>query len=109
MGELVIMKLVDLIDCVVNIDTTIQVELPNVETDLIEIYMINSLNIDSELKFFNSEVIPDDITINIAGIKYISLFPLHLAIEIIEEYRTINKYSSLDIAEKMIEYRINDA
>ena len=60
------MKLMELIKYLKNFDETEKLakrEIPNVEVGLIELYMVETLNINSEIKFFDSEKIPSNIEI----------------------------------------------
>jgi hypothetical protein len=84
-------------------------ELPEVEYDLVDIYMINKLGLDSEIVFFNAEEIPNRLIINIEGINYENLFPLNLAQEMVEELKASNdKISDVEIAKHLLEYREKD-
>jgi hypothetical protein len=85
-------------------------ELPEVEYDLVDIYMIDKLGLDSEIVFFNAEEIPNRLIINIEGINYENLFPLNLAQEMVEELKASNeKISDIEIAKHLLEYREKDA
>jgi hypothetical protein len=86
-------------------------ELPNIEFDMIDSFMIDSIDIQSEISFFNIEELPDGIEMKIGEILYVNFFPLYLIKELIEDFLNLYGISSTDlhIAEKLIEYRINDA
>ncbi|HEX7906105.1 MAG TPA: hypothetical protein VF487_19665 [Chitinophagaceae bacterium] len=108
------MKILELIKHLKTFDKAEQLknkQLPNVEFDLAELYMENSLSLDSNIRFFDSEKISNDLEMEVEGIKYVNLFPLYLAQEMIEEFTksTEKKYSDLEIANRLLEYRINDA
>ena len=85
--------------------------LPNIEFDLVELYMKDNLKLDSDVVFFDAESIPNELLIEIDGTKYENLFPLYMAQEIVEEYVNVykNEISDLEIAEKLLEYRQKDA
>lgn len=85
--------------------------LPNIEFDLVELYMKDNLKLDSDVVFFNAESIPNELLIEIDGTKYENLFPLYMAQEMVEEYVNIykNELSDLEIANKLLEYRQKDA
>jgi hypothetical protein len=85
--------------------------LPDIEFDLIELYMKDNLKLDSDIVSFDAESIPNELLIEIDGIKYENLFPLYMAQEMVEEYVNIykNEISDLEIAEKLLDYRRKDA
>lgn len=83
----------------------------DIEFDLIELYMKESLKLDSDIVFFDAESIPNELLIEVDGIKYESLFPLYMAQEMVEEYDTLykNQLSDLEIAKRLLDYREKDA
>jgi hypothetical protein len=85
--------------------------LPDIEFDLIELYMKDNLKLDSDIVSFDAESIPNELLIEIDGIKYENLFPLYMAQEMVEEYVNIykNEISDVEIAEKLLDYRRKDA
>jgi len=85
--------------------------LPNIEFDLVELYMKDNLKLDSDVVFFDAEAIPNELLIEKDGTKYENLFPLYMAQEMVEEYVNVykNEISDLEIAEKLLEYRQKDA
>ncbi|MBX2916853.1 MAG: hypothetical protein KF856_16410 [Cyclobacteriaceae bacterium] len=106
------MKLLELVEYLKNpnsLENLLGKELKNVEIDLIEIYMIESIALDSQIKFFDAEKIPSTIEIEVDGLKYINLFPLYMAQELVEEFTSIYGKNNLEIAKRLIEYRIKDA
>jgi len=85
-------------------------ELPEVEYDLVDIYMFEKLGLNSEIVFFNAEEIPNKLIINIEGTTYENLFPLNLTQEMVEELEASNKkISDIEIAKRLLEYREKDA
>lgn len=72
------------------------------------IYALDKLDINSDILLIELEKTEDDLEINFEEKKYIQIFPYSLAYELI----TIdfsNLKTDLDIAQRLIEYRINDA
>ncbi len=84
-------------------------QLPDTEFDLIQLYMKNGIDIESDIAFFDGDIIPGNMLIEVNGIQYVSLFPLYMAQEIVEAHITENMFNNCEIAERMIEYRIYDA
>ena len=85
--------------------------LPNVEVDQIDVYLKGNLDLNAEVNFFDVETIPNDLLIEINGIKYINLFPFFMLQEMIEDYSNLTDQvlSDIDIAKRLLDYRIKDA
>lgn len=83
----------------------------DLESETLLIYMKDSLNLESEIAIFPIEETEDDIQFKKGNINYYQLFPVETAIELIETDLDLkNKgYSDLDIARRLLEYRLNDA
>lgn len=107
------MKIIELVNNLKNIEIAqllIAKEIPYVEYDLVDLYMVDKISIDSEIVFFNAEKIPNKLVIEIEGVKYENLFPLNLIQEMVEEYDKLDgKISDFEIANKLLEYRMKDA
>ncbi len=105
------MKLIELIPNLKNFAEAKQFivnVLPDVEIDFIDLYTKSIIDIESEIFFFDSDKIPPTIEFEVNGIQFISFFSLKMAVEMIEE--GVNEgFNYLEIAERMIEYRIYDA
>ncbi|NVO86402.1 hypothetical protein [Hymenobacter terrestris] len=71
--------------------------------------MIDKIDINSELYFFDIEEAEEDILYVKDGQKYIELFMLWHAIELIEGFIRIGKLSIEATTQRLIEYRIKDA
>lgn len=85
-------------------------ELSDVEYDLVDIYMIEKLGLDSEIVFFNAEEIDNELCININGVNYVNLFPLNMAQEMVQDLKiSDSKISDIEIAEMLLAYREKDA
>ncbi|WP_295794147.1 hypothetical protein [Mucilaginibacter sp.] len=81
----------------------------NIKSEVILIYMIEFLTIDSEIVLFEIEETEDDLLFQKNGISYIQLFPVNYAKELIEDFSRLGYDDDLKIARRLLEYRINDA
>ena len=80
------------------------------DSEALLIYMEDLLSINSDVYIFEIEVTEDYQIYEREGIRFIQLFPLEMAHEMVKEY--INTYKNIshnEIAQRLIEYRINDA
>jgi len=86
-------------------------EYPELDFRQVDIYLEEVLSIVSEVKLFDAESIPNDSEIEIDGKRFVNLFPLAMAQEMVEDFS--NAYSNIlsdkEIADRLINYRINDA
>ncbi len=73
-----------------------------------EVYLKDSLNKESELAIFDGEKIEGLIEMEVNNEKYYNLFTLDLLVEVFEDYSNLSN-SDTEIADKIINYRINDA
>ncbi|MCF8381676.1 MAG: hypothetical protein K9H49_19030 [Bacteroidales bacterium] len=73
-----------------------------------EVYLKGSLCLDSELVIFDGEKIEGLIEMEVNNEKYYNLFTLDLLVEVFADYSNPSSSDS-EIAEKIINYRINDA
>lgn len=108
------MKLVSLIEYLINPDTLIQLyseQSLNLESEALLIYMRDKLDMNSEIKLFEIEETEDNLVFEKDEVKYIQLFPVDYAIDLIESDLNLkNKgYSSSEIAKRLLEYRLKDA
>ena len=81
---------------------------PDLDIELADIYLEQELSIYSKMRFFNAEEIEGKLEMEYEGNKYINLFPLDLLIEIYEDYANTEE-TDLEIAERIMSYRIKDA
>ena|ERR1700744_2960038 len=106
------MKLVDLIDWLADsgrLEALVEKE-GFEDRSMVEIYMIGSLSLESEIVFFDAEKTPPTIEFEENGIAYIEFFPLEHALDSISDLQLFGKgYSNDFIARRLFEYRINDA
>jgi len=82
------------------------------DSDNIGVYMKNSIDINSDIYFFDEAETGDLIEITKEGIKYFNLFSLGLGVEFysyFKDYFEINNYSDLQKAQRLVEYVIYDA
>ncbi len=108
------MQLVELVDYLINVDQLNilyrKQELNN-DSEALLIYMKDTLDIESETILFEIEETEDDLIFEKDGVRYIQLFPLDHAIDLIEfDLNLKNKgFSNLEIAQKLLQYREKDA
>lgn len=83
----------------------------NLNSDEISIYMKDSINIDSEIYFFEVEETDGEVLYKKDGIEYIYFFPLEHTAELIQDELDLKnkEYTNLQIAQRLIQYRIYDA
>ncbi|GAA5030069.1 hypothetical protein GCM10011506_18880 [Marivirga lumbricoides] len=83
----------------------------NNQSEALLIHLKDTLDLESEISIFTIEETEDDIVFVKGGVKYIQLFPLDYAIELIESDLDMkNKgYSDLKVAQRLLEYRKKDA
>jgi hypothetical protein len=93
------------------ISDLIQRESLDAHSDQIVVYLKDSLDINSELVFIEIEKTNDDIELVYNEKRYVGLFSLGQTHDIILDYlhSTKNSYSNIEIAENILNYRINDA
>lgn len=108
------MKLVELIKYLINADRIkefCEEQGLNSESEALLIYMKGILNIDSEVFIFEIEETEDDLVFEKENVRYIQLFPLEYAVELIKEDLDLKDkgYSDLQIAKRLLEYREKDA
>ena len=80
----------------------------NVKSEATLIYMKEFLNINSEIFFFGIEETEDDLLYKINDINYIQLFPVTFGKEIVEDLLGLG-YDDLEIAHRLLEYRVKGA
>ena len=84
--------------------------IPEVIIDQVDIYLDGGLTVNYEVNLLDAERIDNRLEIEIDGKKLVNLFPLHMAQEMVEEYVNSGEaLSDVDIAQKLIDYRIKDA
>lgn len=108
------MKLEDLIKYLLNpeqLEVLYQEEEINTESEALLIYMNGALDLESEISVFEIEETEDDLVFERNGEKYFQLFPIDYAIELIESDLELKDkgYSDLEIAKRLLDYRLKDA
>jgi hypothetical protein len=85
--------------------------LGEVEYTSIEIYMVSPMSIDSEVQLFDATDLPPYNEVNIEGIDYINLLTINYLQEIVGDYVNDmgNKFDEKKVAERILNYVINDA
>jgi len=104
------MKLLELIEHLKTIESAEKlIEGLNLDMEFlaVEIYMIDKIDMLSELAFFDSEAVMLEMYMTLNNINYIDFLGLDVAQEIVEA--NDGEYSNHEIAERMIEYRLRDA
>jgi len=83
----------------------------NEDSEDILMYMKDSLSIDSDVFIFELDETDDHLTYVKDGQTYLQLFPIDHAVDLIEFDLDLKDkgYSNKAIAERLLEYRINDA
>jgi hypothetical protein len=88
----------------------VETRYPEVDYYNAEVYLKGSLSIESEVKIFDGEKIEGMIEMEVEGAKYINLFTLDLLVETYQDYANgSDSILDIDVAEKIINYRVNDA
>lgn len=108
------MKLIELIKYLTNpelLEELFQEQGLNIESEVLLIYMEGDLDLTSDISILEIEETEDDLIFEKDGLQYIQLFPIDYAIDLIEfDLNMKDKgYSDLEIAERLLEYRKNDA
>lgn len=81
---------------------------PNIDYYDAEVYLKGSINKESELVIFDGEKIEGVIEMEVNNEKYYNLFTLDHLVEVFEDYSNPSGKDN-EIAEMIINYRINDA
>jgi len=83
----------------------------DVESEALLIYMKDALDLKSDIFIFEIEKTEDRLHFIKEGINYYQLFPVDLAVDLIESDLELKDrgYTSEYIAKRLLEYRKNDA
>jgi len=83
----------------------------NAESEAYLVYLENSLNLESEIFIFQIEETDDDLIFEKDGKRYIQLFSIDHAVDIIKYDLDLNnkKYADMEIAKQLLDYRQKDA
>lgn len=108
------MKYIDFIKYLINAEQLVEIyqelEVSNDSEGLL-IYMKDALDLESEIIIIEIEETEGDLLFKKGGTNYIQLFPIEYAVNLIESDLNLKGkgYSDLEIATRLLEYRINDA
>lgn len=106
------MTIVELIDHLKSRDLAEKLSskiLPDVDFDMIIIYMKDKVALDSKISFYDFDAISNELIMEVNGEKYEYFFGLEDAQEMVEGYIEEHNPTNLQMAQRMIEYNINDA
>lgn len=108
------MKLIDLVKYLTNpesLDKLLQELGLNRESEALLIYMKSTLDLTSEIIILEIEETEDELIFEKEEIKYIQLFPIDHTTDLIKFDLSLKDkgYSDLEIAKRLLEYRIYDA
>lgn len=83
----------------------------NKQSEAFLVYLQKPLGVESEVTFFPIEETEDSLLYQKSGREYLQLFPLEYALELIEsDLDLLGKgRNSHQIADRLLQYRINDA
>jgi hypothetical protein len=107
------MKLIDVVEALRNPDTAVQLaekELPGVEFLVLDMYMKDELDLNSDIRFFDAEKM-SGLYLDIDGIKYVNVFPLTMAQELVGDFMKLYGPDATNetLAKRLFQYRLNDA
>ena len=105
------MKLIELVQALRNPDTAAQLvakEAP--EMEVIDMYMKDELDLNADIRFFDDEEV-DGLYIEVDGIKYVNVFPLNMAQNLVREFMKLYgpDVTNKTLAKRLLQYRFNDA
>ncbi|MEJ5148440.1 hypothetical protein [Sphingobacterium sp. MYb388] len=108
------MKLVELIKYLINPGQLDELFIHlglNLEAEVYLIYLESRLNLESEVCIFPIEETDDDLIFEKDGKRYIQLFSIDHAVDLIEYDLDLNNknYSDIEIARQLLDYRQKDA
>jgi hypothetical protein len=108
------MKLIDLVPYLVNRERLNQLydkRKADINSDILLIYMVDIIDIESDVVIFDIKETDDLLFFNKDGVEYVQLFTVDHTADLIEYDLELKDqgYSDLQIAERLVSYRINDA
>ncbi len=83
----------------------------NTQSEALLIYMHDAVSVNAEVHIMEIEETGDEIEYEKDGIKYVQFFPVKHAIDLIKYDLQLldNGCSDLEIGQRLLEYRLNDA
>lgn len=81
---------------------------PELDMDYADIYFNGQITAESSLLFIDNEKLSKGLEFDLNGIKYINLFPLDYLQDFYEDIAD-DSLSDIEISERIISYRLNDA
>ncbi|UQB67782.1 hypothetical protein [Epilithonimonas zeae] len=108
------MKYIDFIDYLINpekLNDLYEKLNVDVESEALIVCLKDSLDISSEVSIFGIEETEGDLVFEKEGQKYIELFPVDYAIDLVDSDLELKGkgYSNSHIAKRLLDYRLNDA
>ncbi len=106
------MKLVDVIEYLTTTEKLKQLctnERLNPESEALLICMKNVLSLNSEIRIFEIEETRDDLFYMKDGMKFVQFLPMNLAAKFVQMNLDGKESSVLAVAQRLLEYAINDA
>jgi hypothetical protein len=91
------------------IEKFIQSITPEIPTEALLIYMEGELDLNSKLSFLGIEETDDDLIYENNGVRYVQLFPVEMAIELIQMFKPTCNFEIAKICKRLLAYRVNDA
>ncbi|MCR5887838.1 hypothetical protein LRS06_08610 [Hymenobacter sp. J193] len=79
------------------------------DSEHLSVYITPDLKADSEVKIFGIEQTEEAVHYVYNGTEFIQLFPLSTVIEVVEGGLEAKIFTHREIADRLIEYQINDA
>ena len=80
------------------------------ESEPLLIYMEGEIDLKSEIVFFESDETEDDLIFEKDGKRFVNLWDIDYVIYLLEMLDLLDKgYTNIKIAQRLIEYRLNDA
>jgi hypothetical protein len=110
--KLINMKLEELVKYLVHPhDLEVLYQGKKLNSESLLIYMNGALDLKSEISIFEIEETEDDLIFEKNGERYFQLFPIEYAIELVESDLDLKdkEYSNLEIAKRLLSYRLKDA
>jgi len=83
----------------------------NQDSEALLIYLKEKLSLNSEVEIFEIEETEDDLILEKEGVRYIQLFPVDYAVDLINSDLELRGkgYPDIEIAKRLLKYREKDA